>query len=186
MAWHFNRCPPFTADPIQHLLVACWLIKHIFVPKRSLGAWKTDWWPSQWESCSSFAHTCIRCKLLLANHFSKLRPFEWTKTMFSNISNDMNINYHSFYLHGSKFHIYKNEFTISFTSWRQHIKWSTLVVVLAAKFLASCPFSIFLFHHPLVLTCYSCHDLRMKVNHEPIAQEWTFQNHETSCHKKNH
>ena len=32
-----------------------------------------------------------------------------------------------FYLHGSKFHIWKNAFAMSFSSWHQHIKWSTMV-----------------------------------------------------------
>ena len=127
----------------------------------------------------------LRILFLLCTHMHSMQDSPWkplfqvnpiwvNTTMSSNINNHKKINDHYFYVHGTKFHILKNAFAISFTSWCQHIKWYTMVVVLAAKFLASCPLSDSWFHHPRVLTCYSCHDSRMKANHEPLAQEWTF------------
>ena len=50
------------------------------------------------------------------------------------------------------------------------------LMFLLQKFWHLVPLSASWFHNPPVLTCFSCHDLRMKANHEPLAQEWTFPN----------
>lgn len=135
-----------------------------------------------------FCNTCIRCKLLLENHFSKLSPYEWTIAISSNISNKNKINDHYF-----------TSTVPNSTSVRMHSPSLLLLGINTSNrivnhfiFYKSCKILAFLstfaswFHHPLVLTCFSCHDLRMKANHEPLAQAWTFQNHTTSCHKKHH
>lgn len=86
MAQLFNQCSPFVVDPIQHLLATCWY-KTFVVQNRFLSAGKINWFPSHWESCSSFSQSCILCKLLLGNHFSKLSPSKCMSTFLQSWCN---------------------------------------------------------------------------------------------------
>ena len=135
-------------------------------------------------------NTCIRCKIFLDNHFSMLIPSEWTMTMSSNISNNKKRNDHSF-----------TSTIPNSTFGRMHLPSLSLLGINTSNHIVDpfdvlqrmqCFLTFFLstftswFHHPPVLTRFSCHDLRMKANHVPLAQAWTFWNPMTSCHKKHH
>ena len=116
---------------------------------------------------SLLCNTCIWCMFLLGNHFSKLSPSEWNTTMSSNISNNKKGNDHSF-----------TSMVPNSTSARIHVPSLSLLSINTSNGLQWLQFFLAFFmstfaswfHHPLVFTCFSCYDLRMKANHEPISQ----------------
>ena len=128
-------------------LIVCLFIKHPTTPKQSLSSLMAFPLKIMFLLCN----TCIWCKLLLGNHFSKLSPSEWTTTMGSNINNNK-----------KRDDLYFTSMVPNSTSRRMHSTSLSLLVVNTSNGLQRLQFFLaFLstfacwFHHPPVLTCCS-------------------------------